>query len=39
MSLGICTDCGEWTDLDKPCCSTGVWMEGAIYYPDSDCDD
>lgn len=33
MSCGICRDCGEWTDIEEPCCDAPVWFEGDWISP------
>lgn len=35
---GVCTQCGEWTELNDSCCGDGVWIEGGVEYPDDDDD-
>lgn len=37
-NCGLCTKCGEWTELEAPCCGSGVWIEGDIRYPEDDDD-
>lgn len=32
-SFGICTRCGEHTNLLLPCCGTGVVFEGDTWSP------
>lgn len=28
--IGLCVDCGEWTDVGASCCGRGVWFEGGF---------
>lgn len=32
--IGMCCKCKEWTDVNDPCCGSGVAFEGSIEYAD-----
>jgi hypothetical protein len=36
MSLGICSECGEWTDSEDPCCGTTVNVPGETCEEDGE---
>jgi len=39
MKVGICTECGEWTEVESSCCGSGVWFEGAVVFGGEDEDE